>query len=160
MPDCPHCHKYYFGNPAQCPNCNFDFKTGKILSREEISKERQKQQDERNKQLETERQKQEKELQKQWEERAKRSLIINSSGRYEYATEYLRDSSNGILDKSQLDSVLKKYSEEGWRLHSVFTNEAGKNASSTGIGGLALGSNSTIDITILIFERCIKLPEF
>lgn len=21
MPKCPHCHKYYFGTPEQCPNC-------------------------------------------------------------------------------------------------------------------------------------------
>ena len=22
MPECPNCHKYYFGTPEQCPNCH------------------------------------------------------------------------------------------------------------------------------------------
>lgn len=52
------------------------------------------------------------------------------------------------------------YAGDGWRLHSVVVNEAGKNASSTSMGGLTVGTNSTIDVTILIFERCIKPAEY
>ena len=53
------------------------------------------------------------------------------------------------MDKVQ--HLINNYAMNGWRLHSAFTNEVGKNA--------ALGINATINQTVLIFERCIKTEE-
>lgn len=152
MPECPHCREYYFGNPDQCPKCYYDFKM-RVVHKPQAVVER-----------EEWKVKQEIERKQQAIEQAKRSnderaMAVLRSARYEYATEYLRDSRNGLLNKSTLDDILFRYASEGWRLHSVFTNEAGKNASAIGIGGVTAGSNATMDVTILIFERCIKLAE-
>ena len=152
MPECPHCREFYFGNPDQCPKCYYDFKA-KIVRKPQAVVEQ-----------EEWKVKQELERKQQAIEQAKRvnderTLAAIHSARYEYATEYLGDSRNGLLRKSELDAVLSRYAIDGWRLHSVFTNEAGKNASAVGIGGVTVGTNSTMDVTILIFERCIKLAD-
>lgn len=71
---------------------------------------------------------------------------------YEYKVEIVSDSEIlGKTNKSELEDTIMRYALNGWRLHSVTTNEIGKNA--------MLGINSTINNTILIFERCIKAAE-
>ena len=45
---------------------------------------------------------------------------------------------------------------EGWKLHSVITNEIGKNISAVSIGGITGGTNATVDEIILIFERMVS----
>ena len=168
MPECTHCHKYYFGNPDQCPECHFDFKRGRVVTPVEMAELQRQRVEEQRVAIEAEQQRQrervrreqelavhEANLKRQKDELRQQALIQNP--RYEYATVYIADSRTGILDKNSLDSTLEKYSGNGWRLHSVLTNEAGKNASAIGVGGVTVGSNSTMDVTILIFERCIKL---
>ena len=150
MPECPHCGGYYFGNPDQCPKCYYHFKEKRVLKPEDIVIREQ-----RERERKEEQHKQEMERAKQ--ERDARALALLSSAQYEYTTVYLADSCSGMLDKNALDTTLQQHAAQGWRLHSVFTNEAGKNASSVGFGGVTAGTNSTMDITILIFERCIKL---
>ena len=151
MPDCPHCHGYYFGNPDQCPKCYYNFKEKRVIKPEAIA-EREK----RERELKEEQHRRELERAKQ--ERDMRALALLNSAHYEYTTVYLADSRSGILDKNSLDTTLQQHAAQGWKLHSVITNEAGKNASSISFGGITSGTNSTMDITILIFERCIKLP--
>ena len=56
----------------------------------------------------------------------------------------------------QLQSVLMEYANAGWKLHSVITNEIGKNVSSVSIGGFTGVTNATMDEVILIFERMIS----
>lgn len=71
---------------------------------------------------------------------------------YEYAVEIIQDSAvYGCIDKKELESTLANYAMNGWRLHTVFTNEIGKNS--------VMGINSTVEQSILIFERCIKSGE-
>ena len=67
----------------------------------------------------------------------------------EYEVEIIRDDATGAINISQLSSVLRKYSNLGWKLKSVFTNELGKN--SVSVAGI--GNNSTLEQTILVFER-------
>lgn len=82
----------------------------------------------------------------------KRLEQINKNPMYEYKVETISDSAVlGKFPKEQLQTLLRNYAITGWRLHSAFTNEIGKNA--------VLGINSTINETILIFERCIKAEE-
>lgn len=71
---------------------------------------------------------------------------------YEYRVETVADSPVlGIFDKNDVQKILREYAISGWKLHSAFTNEIGKNA--------ALGINATINQTVLIFERCIKAED-
>lgn len=68
---------------------------------------------------------------------------------YEYKIETVMDSAVlGKFDQDNTQHIINNYAMNGWRLHTAFTNEVGKNA--------ALGINATINQTILIFERCIK----
>ena len=75
---------------------------------------------------------------------------------YEYRIETVKDTAIlGKFDKSTTEQILLAYAKHGWRLHTAFTNEVGKNAAFVGIGGV----NATIEETVLIFERCIKAEE-
>lgn len=51
---------------------------------------------------------------------------------------------------------MTEYAMEGWKLHSVITNEIGKNISAVSIGGITGGTNTTVDEIILIFERMVS----
>jgi hypothetical protein len=75
---------------------------------------------------------------------------------YEYKVVPLVDNKTGVLDTNLLSATLNINASNGWRLKNVITNEIGKNATSIGYGGISAGSNATIDMTILIFERKIK----
>ena len=186
MPECPHCHEYYFGNPNQCPKCYYDFKAKTIrkpnhviaqerifaqweierderLRREELERvERQRQEE-----IEREAQRKKEEIEKRnreieqrnrelelaKQENDTRTLTLLMNPRYEYQTVSIKDTKDGILDKDLLQSTLMKYAMEGWRLHTIFSNELGKSVEPSFIGS----KNSTIEETILIFERCVKL---
>lgn len=75
--------------------------------------------------------------------------------KYEYKIEVISDKNNGCVDLSTMQNRIKWYSESGWRLVSAFSSEVGKNTNQGGYGGFAIGTNSTIDETILIFEKPI-----
>lgn len=49
--------------------------------------------------------------------------------------------------------ILKDHSSNGWKLHTIYSNELGKNA----IQILGLGINSTACEDVMIFER--RIPE-
>ena len=74
---------------------------------------------------------------------------------YEYKIEVIPDNNNGCVDLSTMQNRIKWYSQSGWRLVSAFSSEVGKNTNQGGYGGFAVGTNSTIDETILIFEKPI-----
>ena len=157
MPTCPHCHEYYFGNPNQCPKCYYHFESRRIIKPEEVVKREKEVIEREKKKCEWDREQRKKDWDRAQQENDTRTLALLSNAHYEYTTVYLRDSQSGGVDIISLDSALKRYAEQGWRLHSVLTNEVGKNTSSGSFGGVTSGINSTIDETILIFERCIKL---
>lgn len=75
--------------------------------------------------------------------------------KYEYKIEVVSDKNNGSVDLSIMQNRINWYSQSGWRLVSAFSSEVGKNVNQGGYGGLAIGTNSTIDETILIFEKPI-----
>lgn len=83
---------------------------------------------------------------------ASKQAQILKNAFYEYKVEIVSDS--GVLgktSKTELEDTIMSYALNGWRLCSVTTNEIGKNA--------VLGINTTLNNTILIFERCIKSAE-
>ena len=66
------------------------------------------------------------------------------------------DNRDGSTNRTQLQSVLMEYAGDGWKLHSVITNELGENSNTVGIGGLKSGTNASIDEILLIFERMVS----
>ena len=162
MPECPNCHEYYFGHPDQCPECSFDFILKKVIAKEDqqqlIAARQQELEQSRISAANLHKREQELRQRTATQQNEDRLYALENSARYEYETVYLSDSNTGVLPKSHLDATLTQYASNGWRLHSILTNEAGSNKSSTQIGSYSFGTNSTMDVTILIFERCIRMP--
>ena len=158
MPECPNCHQYYFGKPDQCPKCYYHFMARRVIKPEDNSDEQIRmlqEQELRRRIAEEEKRKREMEKKRQEDEWRRHALLNNPH--YEYETVFIEDEHDGTLSKTKLNRALKQYADDGWRLHSIFTNELGKNVSSGGFNGISAGTNSTLEVTILIFERCIKM---
>ena len=75
---------------------------------------------------------------------------------FEYKVIVINDLSSGEIDEKTIQNTLTEWSEKGWRLHTIFSSEIGKNSAGVSIAGFGSIINATIDQTILIFERCIK----
>ena len=175
MPNCPNCKEFYFGSPNVCPKCYYDFAKKKVIDPETAKRDQQleneRRQAEREQKLAEERQRQAERVAAERkrlaaEEAAKkraddtRSLTLSQNPLYEYKTEFIKDDRSGMLDQSVLNSTLNRYAADGWKLHTIFVNESGKNMSSFGTGGVSIGTNSTVEVTVLVFERCVKPAEY
>lgn len=78
--------------------------------------------------------------------------------KYEYVVDVIYDKADGAANQEAIERVLDSRSRDGWRLVAVSSNELGKNAMSVA----GFGVNSTVDQTLLYFEREIiveKLSE-
>lgn len=71
---------------------------------------------------------------------------------YEYAIESISSSFLGETKKEEMLKVIQKYTNDGWRVHTIYSNELGKNA----VSFLGVGVNSTQSEDIIIFERSIQ----
>ncbi len=78
------------------------------------------------------------------------SDTTNCEANYEYSIQRVKDRF-GATDTNSISAIITELASKGWRLHSVFTNELGKNALSVS----GIGVNSTSDEVVLIFERII-----
>ena len=67
---------------------------------------------------------------------------------YEYDVVTIENKSTGEVKIDKLRSILSDYSSKGWKLHSIYSNEIGKNA--------LLGINATASEDVLIFERRVE----
>lgn len=81
--------------------------------------------------------------------------ILECNDLYEYDVVTVHDS-QGRTDTNNLKKTLIRYSVQGWRLKTAFTNEIGSNMVGGDIVGVGIGSNSTSDEVVLIFERKIR----
>ena len=138
MKTCPKCKELVGDNVDSCFNCNYNFILKRVPSYEETIEFQEN--------IAAVKKKQEEE----------RIELIKSAPRYEYTTARIIDNADGSTYQMQLQSVLMEYANAGWKLHSVITNEIGKNVSSVRIGGVTGGTNATMDEVILIFERMIS----
>lgn len=145
MKECPNCKELVGENARNCFNCNYDFIYGKVPDKAHL---KQLKEDEEKKKNER--------IKKEEEENELRLQQLLSNPRFEYKTEMISDLSDGKPDIALLQQTLSKYAADGWRLHTIYTNELGKNSSSTALGGFGVSINATINETICIFERCIK----
>ncbi len=78
---------------------------------------------------------------------------------YEYDVDTVIDSFTGNAKKEKIIKSLNTHAVQGWRLIAVTTNELGKNAAMLVANSLGIGTNSSVDQTILIYERRIKKAE-
>jgi hypothetical protein len=85
-----------------------------------------------------------------------------AEGYYQYKAISLMDvgglfrSNSGRVNTEAMTQTLNALGMEGWHLVTAYSNELGKNAMSGGAGGVLLGTNSTVDENILIFERFVR----
>ena len=72
---------------------------------------------------------------------------------YEYDVVTIINEDHGTVDKEKMMKILSDHAKNGWRLHTMYSNELGKNALSL----LGFGVNSTACEDVLIFER--RIPD-
>lgn len=138
MKTCPKCKELVGDNVESCFNCNYNFILKRVPSYEETIELKEN--------VAATKKKREEE----------REELIRSAPHYEYTVARVLDNRNGSTNQEKLQSVLTEYAMEGWKLHSVITNEIGKNISAVSIGGITGGTNATVDEIILIFERIVS----
>lgn len=145
MKTCPKCGEILGDSVDVCFKCRYDFRYKRVITNEEFVEQRERQIEQQNKYIEDA---------KIREEQKKIQLAKNPL--YEYDVVVINDLSNGQVDDEKIQRILNEWAENGWKLHSIFTNEIGKSSMSTSIAGFGSGINATIDQTVLVFERCIK----
>lgn len=149
MKTCPECSELLGDSVMRCFNCNYDYSYGRVINSNEIRKYKEERQKELSKSDE-ERQKELFELKKLQQQQ------LANNPRYEYQSVIINDTRSGEIDYESFQNALTLYSQEGWKLHTIFTNEVGKTSTAVMIGFLGGSVNATIDQTVLVFERCIK----
>ena len=145
MKKCPNCGELIGDNVSECFNCHYNYIYKRIITQQERKIERDKKNESIKKHLEDKIS-----LEKDKEKQIKNNPI------YEYDTVVVNDNNDGTTNKNEIQNVLNKYSQNGWKLHSITTNEVGKTLTGVSIGFIGGNINATICQTILIFERCIK----
>ncbi|MDE7353241.1 MAG: DUF4177 domain-containing protein [Acetatifactor sp.] len=145
MKTCPNCGELLGDSVDVCIKCRYDYRYRRVITSEELAKQRNRQIEEQQKALEESRLKEE-----------QKKLQLAKNPRFEYKIVIVNDLPNGQIDGDGVQKALDEWAENGWKLHSAISNEIGKDSSSVSIAGFGSGINATIEQTILIFERCIK----
>lgn len=127
MKTCLNCKEFVGDSSETCFNCNYNFKYAQILTKEE---------------------------QKKLEKEGNHQIFENSL--FEYKVIIVNNLADGQIDQRQIQRELDTWSNDGWKLHTIFNNELGKIFSAMAVGFWGTSINATIDQTVLIFERCIK----
>ena len=160
MKKCPKCNEWIGDNADVCFNCKYDFVTKRIVS-DSIISQREKQRIANARQLQEQRinsakikveQQKEADNSFQVARDAELNTKLQINDIYEYAVVAIKDNSSGEVNVLSLQKELESRSKEGWRLVNTVTNELGVN----GVSVAGFSTNSTIEETVLIFERCIK----
>lgn len=71
---------------------------------------------------------------------------------FEYDVVVIANKPDGTVDSYSIRSAITEHAKLGWRLHTMYSNEVGKNSSSY----MGSGTNATICQDVLIFERRIE----
>lgn len=71
---------------------------------------------------------------------------------YEYDVVTIINEDHGTVDKEKMMEILSEHAKNGWKLHTMYSNELGKNA----LMILGIGVNSTACEDVMIFERRIQ----
>lgn len=102
---------------------------------------------------------QRKETERREEAKRKEEAInkqLSKNPLFEYEIIVIEDLSSGQVDNKKIQQTLNEWSKKGWRLHSIYSSEIGRNSAAVSIVRLGVTINATINETVMIFERCIK----
>lgn len=127
MKTCPNCGELLGDSVTECFNCQYSYTYKKVITKNE-----------------------------QIEESRLRQAQLSKNPLFEYELVVINDLSNGQVDSQKIQAALDEWSGKGWRLHSIYSSEIGKNTTGISVAGFGSMTNATIDQTILVFERCIK----
>lgn len=152
MKNCPNCGELIGDNAKECFKCHYSYTHRRVITSDEMKNKRE-EKERAQRQVQEQIEAEQLERQKALEEREASLRKINAC--YEYRVETITDLYNGAINVVQMQNILADYAKRGWRLHSVFTNELGKN----GVTANNVNINATMDQTILVFERYIAEPE-
>lgn len=141
MKYCPNCGELIGDTVEDCFKCHYSYKYGRVITAQERGGT--------GKQVQNNL-----EQQKTLEEKKQEQIVRNP--RFEYKVIDISDSHSGKIETNRLQSIINEYAVAGWKLHTIFTNEIGKDSLSLGYGGVRSGTNATIDQVVMVFERCIK----
>lgn len=145
MKSCPNCDELLGDSVKVCIKCRYDFERKRVVTNDELIEKRNREIEQQQKFLEEAKAKEE-----------QRNIQISKNPLFEYQVIIVDDLQNGQIDDNSVQKALNEWSEKGWKLHTIFTNEIGKCSTSSVIGMFGLSINATIDQTVLVFERCIK----
>lgn len=102
---------------------------------------------------EEEQRQKEQEAQQRKQEEDQKQAYANSLGEfYEYNVITAVNTVDGRTDAEKMKRIIEEQARKGWRLHTVYSNDLGKNA----ISLLGIGINSTASEDVMIFERMIR----
>ena len=74
---------------------------------------------------------------------------------YEYDVVTVFNENHGRVNRERMMAILSEHARAGWKLHTIYSNELGRNEHSA----FGYGTNSTACEDVLIFERRVeKLP--
>ena len=125
MKECPNCRELVGDNVDKCFKCGFDFITKTMPTDNSTSSDGAQQ-------------------------NLKPSLY-RLNNEYEYYVVTVNDLSTGEADTNTINYTLSEYAKKGWRLHTIYTNELGKDKN--------YSTNATIDQTVIVFERIVYKAE-
>ncbi|MDE6529290.1 MAG: DUF4177 domain-containing protein [Lachnospiraceae bacterium] len=137
MKTCPNCGEILGDSVNVCFKCRYDFFKRRVITGDKFSEQRDQQIKEQNRKFEEAKLKEE-----------QKEIQLSKNPLFEYEVVNIHDLPTGESDDENIQKALNIRSQQGWRLHTIYTNEIGKNS--------IVGINATINQTILIFERCIK----
>lgn len=85
-------------------------------------------------------------------EQAKKEYARNIVGLYEYDVVTILNKGHGRINREEMLQILSSHARDGWKLHTIYSNELGKNA----ITLLGIAVNETACEDVLIFERKLE----
>ena len=88
----------------------------------------------------------------QEDENKKREYARSEVGLFEYEVVTILNEGHGCVDTKKMTELINDHAKKGCKLHTVYSNELGKNA----LRILNIGVNTTACEDVLIFERRIK----
>lgn len=145
MITCPNCGELLGNTVNECFKCHYNFTFKKVMVAEDRTAQR-------NREAEEQKRKEDEIKQKEIEKQNQ----LSKNPLFEYKSIVVNDLSSGEIDEIKIQNTLNEWAEKGWRLHSAFSSEIGKNSIGVSIAGFGSITNATINQTVLIFERCIK----
>lgn len=145
MKTCPKCGEILGDSADVCFKCRYDFRYKRVITGAEYAEQREKQIAQQNQYIEEAKLREE-----------QKKVQLSKNPLFEYQVVVVNDLPDGQADDDGIQKALNEWSWQGWKLHTIFTNEIGKSSTATSIIGFGFGINATIEQTVLVFERCIK----